>query len=55
MKRSHGDVQVKERSTTPDAVEVKGLRRITAQEERLRREKVELLRRELAKHRQAAR
>ncbi len=39
----------------PGAVEVRGLRRITAEEDRLRREKVELLRRELAKHRQAAR
>ena len=48
-------MQVKERSTTPDAVEVRGLRRITVEEERLRREKIDLLRRELAKHREAAR
>ena len=46
---------MKERSTTPDAVEVKGLRRITTEEEKLRREKIGLLRQELAKHRQAAR
>ena len=51
----HGDGQVKERSTTPDAVEVKGLRRITTEEEKLRREKIDLLQRELAKHREAAR
>jgi len=37
-------VQVKERGTTPDVVTVRGLRRITAEEERLRREKVALLR-----------
>ena len=48
-------MQVKERSTTPGAVEVRGLRRITAEEERLRREKIDLLRRELANHRHAAR
>ena len=53
--RSNGEAPVKERSTTPDAVEVRGLRRITVEEERLRREKIELLRRELAKHRHAAR
>ncbi len=46
---------MKEPGTTPEGVEVKGLRRITAEEERLRRQKIELLRRELAKHRQAAR
>ncbi len=43
------------RDTTTGAVGVKGLRRITAEEERLRREKIALLRQELAKHRQAAR
>jgi hypothetical protein len=48
-------VQVKDRGTTSDEVEVRGLRRITAEEQRLRREKIELLRRELAKHREAAR
>ena len=48
-------MKVKERGTTPDAIAVKGLRRITAQEERLRQEKVALLRQELAKHRNAAR
>ena len=48
-------MQVKERSTTPDAVEVRGLRRITAEEQRLRREKIALLRQELAKYRNAAR
>jgi hypothetical protein len=46
---------VKARRATPDAVAVTGLRRITAAEERLRREKIDLLRRELAKHREAAR
>jgi hypothetical protein len=46
---------VKERGTTPDAIVVKGLRRITVEEERLRREKIALLRRELVKHRDAAR
>ena len=46
---------MEERSTTPDAIAVKGLRRITAQEERLRQEKITLLRQELAKHRNAAR
>ena len=46
---------MKERSTTPEGVAVRGLRRITVEEERLRREKIELLRRELAKHREAAR
>ena len=48
-------MQVKERGSTPDAVEVRGLRRITAEEERLRREKIALLRQELSKHRHAAR
>jgi len=48
-------VKVKERGTTPDVVTVRGLRRITAEEERLRREKVALLRQELAKHRHAVR
>ena len=46
---------MKGRGTTPDALQVKGLRRITAEEERLRREKIALLRQELARHRQAAR
>src|SRR5437667_8606838 len=40
---------------TREGVAIKGLRRITAEEERLRREKIALLRRELAKHRDAAR
>ncbi len=46
---------MKERGATSDAVAIKGLRRITAEEERLRREKIALLRQELAKHRQAVR
>lgn len=40
---------------TPEGEAVKGLRRITAEEEKLRREKIDLLRRELARHREAAR
>ena len=48
-------MQVKERSTTPDVVTVRGLQRITAEEERLRREKIALLRQELAKHRHTVR
>jgi len=46
---------VKERATPPDPIVVKRLRRITVEEERLRREKIALLRRELVKHRDAAR
>jgi hypothetical protein len=49
------EVRVKERDSTPEGVAVRGLRRITAEEEKLRREKIDLLRRELAKHRQATR
>src|SRR5437870_4331124 len=48
-------MQVKERGTTPESVPVRGLRRITVEEEKLRREKIGLLRQELAKHRHAAR
>jgi hypothetical protein len=46
---------VERRESAPEGVAIKGLRRITAQEEKLRREKIALLREELAKHREAAR
>ena len=46
---------VERRDAAPEGVAIKGLRRITAQEERLRREKIGLLREELQKHREAAR
>lgn len=45
---------MKERSATPDLPVVRGLRRITAEEERLHRQKIARLRQELAKHRDAA-
>jgi len=46
---------VKRRDSAPEHVPVNGLHRIEAEEARLRREKIALLRQELAKHREAVR
>src|SRR5437016_8332298 len=55
LQRPHGGGHAAVKRHNDERADVPGLRRITAQEEKLRREKIALLREELAKHREAAR